>query len=76
MGWTVTFVGTEEDVAFVQANLSIADSNTLVHDNSARGVKLSFESYMDNQTNYTKNVSKGIDVTTGFFKNIKNTTNG
>ena len=75
-GWTVTFVGTEHDVAFVQRNLSIADSNTLVHDNSARGIKMSFESYMDNQTTYSKNVSKGIDVTTGFFKDIKNTTNG
>jgi len=75
-GWTVTFVGTESDVAFVQRNLSIADSNTLVHDNTAKGIKMSFESYMDNQTTYSKNVSRGEDVTTGFFKDIKNATNG
>lgn len=67
-GWTVTFVGTAHDVAFVQANLSIADSNTLVHDNTAKGVSLSFESFMDNQTTYTKNVAKGEDVTKNFFK--------
>lgn len=72
MGWTVTFVGTEHDVAFVQANLSIDSTNTLVHDNTARGVKLSFESYVTAQSNYTKEVSKGVDMTTGFFKNINN----
>ena len=71
IGWTVTFVGTEEDVAYIQT-LGIDSTNTLVHDNTARGVKLSFESYVTAQSNYTKEVSKGVDMTTGFFKNINN----
>lgn len=75
IGWTVTFVGTEHDVAFVQANLSIDSTNTLVHDNTAKGVKMSFESYMEATSNYTKNVSRGISVTNNFFKDI-NKTNG
>jgi hypothetical protein len=70
-GWTVTFVGTKSDVAYVQSNLSIPDSNTLVHDNTPKGISLSFESYMDNQSTYTKSVTRGEDVTRGFFtKNI------
>ena len=72
MGWTVTFVGTEADVAFVQANLSIDATNTLVHDNTAQGVKMSFGTYREAQSNYTKEVSKGVNMTTGFFKNINN----
>lgn len=73
IGWTVTFVGTKHDVAFVQANLSIDSTNTLVHDNTAKGVATSFEVYRGATETYSKNVSKGIDVTSGFFKN---TTNG
>lgn len=71
-GWTVTFVGTEKDVAFVQKRLSIDSTNTLVHDNTAKGVKLSFESYTEATSNYTKSVKKGESVTRNFFtKSIK-----
>lgn len=72
IGWTVTFVGTEADVAFVQSNLSIDSTNTLVHDNTAKGVTRSFETYRGAQSNYTKEVSKGVDMTTGFFKEFVN----
>lgn len=75
MGWTVTFVGTEHDVAFVQANLSVDSTNTLVHDNTAKGVATSFEVYRGATETYTKNVSRGISVTNNFFKDI-NKTNG
>jgi len=70
-GWTVTFVGTEHDVAFVQANLSIDSTNTLVHDNTAKGVKSSFETYTAATSLYTKAVKQGESVTRGFFKSIK-----
>ena len=71
MGWTVTFVGTEADVAFVQANLSIDATNTLVHDNTASGVATSFEVYRGATSNYTKSVKRGESVVKGFFKSIK-----
>lgn len=75
-GWTVTFVGTQYDVHFIQLNLNIDSTNTLVHDNTPEGMKMSFETYRGATANYSKNVSRGLDVTTGFFKDIKNTTNG
>lgn len=75
-GWTVTFVGTKEDVEDIQMNLSIDSTNTLVHDNTAKGVTRSFETFMEAQSTYTKNISKGVDVTSGFFKDINNKTNG
>lgn len=69
-GWTVTFVGTAHDVAFVQANLSIADSNTLVHDNTGSGVAQSFETYRGATRSFTKNVAEGKETTRNFFKDI------
>jgi len=75
-GWTVTFVGTEKDVKLVQKKLGIDSTNTLVHDNTAKGVTRSFETFMEAQSTYTKNISKGVDVTSGFFKDINNKTNG
>jgi len=71
IGWTVTFVGTEADVQYVQHHLSIDSTNTLVHDNTAKGVKLSFESYTEATSLYTKAVKRGEQVTKGFFKSIK-----
>lgn len=71
MGWTVTFVGTEADVAFVQSNLSIDSTNTLVHDNTAQGIIRSFESYTAATSLYTKSVKRGESVVKGFFKSIK-----
>lgn len=70
-GWTVTFVGTKEDVEDIQMNLSIDSTNTLVHDNTAKGVKSSFETYTAATSLYTKAVKQGESVTRGFFKSIK-----
>lgn len=74
-GWTVTFVGTEYDVQYIQTNLSIDSTNTLVHDNTSSGVAQSFETYRGATKNYTKNVAKGVSVTNNFFKDI-NKNNG
>jgi len=70
-GWTVTFVGTDHDVQYIQSNLSIDSTNTLVHDNTASGVANSFETYRGATSLYTKAVKKGEEVTRGFFKSIK-----
>lgn len=70
-GWTVTFVGTERDVEFIQKKLSIDSTNTLVHDNTAKGVAQSFEVYRGATSTYTKAIKQGKEVTRGFFKSIK-----
>ena len=71
-GWTVTFVGTKDDVEDIQMNLSIDSTNTLVHDNTAKGVKMSFETYTIATSTFTKNVAEGKETTRGFFKDINN----
>ena len=71
-GWTVTFVGTKEDVEDIQMNLSVDATNTLVHDNTAKGVKMSFETYTIATSTFTKNVAEGKETTRGFFKDINN----
>jgi uncharacterized protein with von Willebrand factor type A (vWA) domain len=71
-GWTVTFVGTKEDVEDIQMNLSIDSTNTLVHDNTAQGITRSFEAYTVATKTFTKNVAEGKETTRGFFKDINN----
>lgn len=71
-GWTVTFVGTKEDVEDIQMNLSVDATNTLVHDNTAQGVTRSFETYTIATNTFTKNVAEGKETTRGFFKDINN----
>lgn len=72
IGWTVTFVGTEQDVEFIQKNLNVDVSNTLVHDNTGEGVAKSFDTYFKSTVNYMQEVQRGADVTRGFFKNTTN----
>ena len=67
-GITVTFVGTKEDVKDIIKNLSIDESNTLVHDNTGEGVKKAFETTSRATKMYSKKVIKGEDVLTGFYK--------
>lgn len=66
-GNTVTFVGTKYDVEYIKRELSISDSNTLVHDNTARGVAEAFKETINATVSYTKAVSRGEDVTEGFY---------
>jgi len=67
-GITITFVGTEQDVRIITQELNIDSSNTLVHDNTARGVEKSFMTTMDATVAYTQSVVRGEDVLTGFYK--------
>lgn len=71
-GYTITFVGTEPDLMLVNRNLGIDMSNMLKHDNTAESVSKGFKMSAEATSTYTKNISKGIDVTTGFYKNISN----
>ena len=57
--FTVTFVGTESDVATIQKTLEIAEGNTLVHDNTAEGVMRSFNKSMGATMSYASNVVEG-----------------
>lgn len=66
-GFTVTFVGTDEDVRYVINLLSIDRSNTLAHDNTTRGVKMSYEKSMLATKKYRASAAGGQNVTFDFF---------
>jgi hypothetical protein len=69
-GFTITFVGTESDVKFVTDALNIDESNTLVHDNTAAGVAMSFARGADATIAYSQNLRAGKDVKKGFYKTV------
>lgn len=71
IGVTVTFVGTEEDVAFIVNKLGVDESNTLVHDNTGKGVLDAFDITMNATMSYSKKVANGEDVSRGFYINFK-----
>lgn len=71
IGWTFTFIGTENDVAFAQKNLKFDISNTLVHDNTQRGLEKAFATNNLSRSMYASKVEAGEDVSVGFYKNIK-----
>lgn len=68
--YTVTFIGTPNDVAIVSKSLSIDKSNTLAYDGSASGLASSMTTNSAARTTYSQNVAQGKDVTTGFYKNV------
>jgi uncharacterized protein YegL len=71
-GWTFTFIGTPSDVAYAQERLSIKGSNTLVYDGTAKGLEKSFVTNTAARANYSSKVSRGEDVSEGFYKDINN----
>ena len=70
-GWTFTFVGTVNDVAYAQKNLKFHDSNTLVHDNTEKGIRGSMVTNSVSRSAYSAKVVAGEDVSKGFYKNIE-----
>lgn len=66
--FTVTFVGTERDVKYIQDHLNVDASNTLVHDNTAEGMTRSFSKTLVSRSVYSMAVSNDEDVTVGFYK--------
>lgn len=70
-GFTITFVGTSGDVANVVDLLSINESNTAVHDNTAKGVEDVMNKTIIATQTYSKRLNAGKDVSRGFYKSIK-----
>ena len=70
-GFTVTFVGTEQDVKYVVNNLHVDFSNTLSHDNTERGIGQSFLLSAGATVEYAAKVLRKEDVKRGFYKTIK-----
>lgn len=69
-GITVTFIGTAHDTQEVIKNLGIDESNTLVHNNTAEDITRGMD-FMSGQTvNYSARVSRGENVSKGFYKNV------
>ncbi len=66
--FTVTFVGTEQDVQRSIRNLNIDRSNTLVHDNTGLGMMNAFEQTVNSRVMYSSSVSKGLEVKHDFYK--------
>lgn len=71
-GFTVTFVGTQDEVNYAITTLSVDASNTMVHNNSAADITRSFNATILSRQSYSKSVAKGEDVTTSFYsKSVK-----
>ena len=66
-GWTITFVGTEQDVLDIINRFGIDKSNTLSHDNTAQGIEVAYEVTRSAIANYSKSLSEGKNVTMSFF---------
>jgi len=69
--WTVTFVGTKQDLRSIMHSLDLEESNCLAIDNTGEGFKEAFNRSLTATETYAKNVVAGKDVSKGFYKNIK-----
>lgn len=66
-GFTITFIGTKEEVNYAVQTLSMDLSNTLIHTNTAASVKASFDKTVLARNVYSKSVARGEDVKTQFY---------
>jgi hypothetical protein len=71
-GYTITFIGTAQDTNRIVRNLGLDASNTLVHDNTGEGVKMSFQTQAFATTQYRKSLEEGEDVSRGFYSKVLN----
>ena len=67
-GITVAFVGAQNEVNYAIRRFGIKSSNTLVHENTAESVKMSFKTSTNATVAYSNKVSKGEAVLDGFYK--------
>jgi|GEM_PF-234238 len=70
-GWTFTFIGTPQDVAYASNILKIHKSNTLSYDGTAKGLEKSLTATRSSRQIYASAVQDGLDVSQGFYKNIE-----
>lgn len=68
--FTVTFVGTKQDLSRIIKDLGLESSNCLEIENTGAGFEEAFKMSMQATRSYTKAVVKGEDVSRGFYKNI------
>lgn len=71
--FTITFIGTERDTSHVVKHLGMFASNTLVHDNTARGIKMSYNKLSSATRGYSKAVASGAsleELKGNFFKRV------
>lgn len=66
--FTVTFIGTKGDVDRAIRDYGILEANTLVHNNTSRGVSSSFTTTNVARTRYFKRLKKGEAVTDNFYQ--------
>lgn len=70
LGMTVTFIATKEDMFNIINNLGVDESDTLVHDNTPKGIEAAFETRSKSLGEYSSKVIKGEDVSSGFYKTL------
>ncbi len=71
LGMTITFVGTEHDVRNVERLLDVDSTNTLVHNNTMKGVMDSFTMNTMSTKSYASKVARGAskeETLIGFYK--------
>ncbi len=71
-GWTITFIGTQDDTNNILGTFTNMDiGNTLTHNNTGEGVATAFMAQTFATISYVNKVSKGEDVTKGFYKQVE-----
>lgn len=66
--FTVTFMGTRQDTETVIRKLGIERGNTLVHDNTSRGVKMSYARAAGQTMDFAEEVATtGVDTVSNFY---------
>jgi hypothetical protein len=65
--FTVTFVGTKNDVDLVTNNLNVDASNTLVYDNTSDGLRKALMKTESASVSYRSAVTRGEDVSMNFY---------
>lgn len=66
-GFTVTFIGTTQDIDDMVNEVSILRGNTYAHNNTAEGVKMSSLTRSAATINYSKKLVAGEDVLDNFY---------
>jgi hypothetical protein len=69
--FTITFVGTPQDVDFVTNRLKVHKSNTLSYDGSGAGLEKALNKTLTSRSAYAMSALAGEDVKVGFYKDIK-----
>lgn len=65
--FTVTFIGTDQDVSHMVNTMHINAGNTLTHDNTMESINTAYMTRSANVGHYAKSMAAGASVTTSFF---------